>query len=69
MSEQKPDSGAASKVYNIRQFCEHNDISRSYIYLLWKRGDGPKYIDLGGRRKITIQQEAEWRQRMEVKSN
>jgi hypothetical protein len=68
MSENTPNAGESSRVYSIKQFCANNDISKSLLYLLWKRGDGPRYLDLGGRRKITVAAEAEWRRRMEAKS-
>jgi hypothetical protein len=55
-------------VYSVDAFCKNNDISRAFLYLLWKRGEGPDYMDLGGRRKITPESETEWRRRMEAKS-
>jgi hypothetical protein len=56
------------RLHSVDSFCENNGISRAFLYLLWKRGDGPVYMDLGGRRKITPEAESDWRRRMEAKS-
>ncbi len=40
-------------VNSIRQFCSESGISKSLLYVLWKRGEGPRFAKLGRRRVIT----------------
>jgi len=54
--------------YGIDTFCKRNEISRSYLYLLWKRGDGPRYMQVGSRRLITREAGAVWRHQMEQRA-
>jgi len=52
-------------VLSIQEFCEQHRISRSHLYALWSRGEGPVAMRLGRRRLITAAAAAEWRRRME----
>jgi hypothetical protein len=54
--------------YGIDAFCKRNGISRAYLYLLWKRGDGPRYMQVGSRRLITREAGAVWRHQMEQRA-
>jgi len=40
-------------VYTVDQFCEVEGISRPYLYREWKRGEGPDFMQMGARRRIT----------------
>jgi hypothetical protein len=51
--------------YGVDQFCRRNNISRAYLYLLWRRGEGPKFIQLGARRLISREAATEWRRSLE----
>ena len=53
---------------SIDGFCSRNGISRAFLYLLWKRGDGPGYMQVGARRIITQEDESEWRNKMRQRS-
>jgi hypothetical protein len=58
--------GAEPKdAYGVDEFCARHGISRAFLYLLWRRGEGPAYMQLGGRRVISKEAGAEWRRRME----
>lgn len=51
--------------YSVPEFCKAHDISRGYLYDLWKNGRGPRYFKLGRRTIVSGEAAAEWRRRME----
>jgi hypothetical protein len=52
--------------FGITEFCDRNgDLSRAFLYVLWKRGKGPRYMQVGKRRLITEEAEADWQRDME----
>ena len=53
--------------YSVDLFCKRHGISRAYLYLLWRRGDGygPRYMQVGTRRLISKEAAADWRRSME----
>jgi predicted DNA-binding transcriptional regulator AlpA len=51
--------------YGVDEFCKRHGISRAYLYLLWKRGVGPRFMQIGGRRLISAESAAAWRRQME----
>jgi predicted DNA-binding transcriptional regulator AlpA len=51
--------------YDINEFCARHGISRAFLYLLWKRNEGPRYMTLGSRRWIAAEAAAEWRRARE----
>jgi hypothetical protein len=51
--------------YGVDTFCKRHGFSRAYLYLLWKRGDGPCFMQVGARRLISKEAAAEWRRAME----
>lgn len=51
--------------YGVDTFCKRHEFSRAYLYLLWKRGDGPRFMQVGARRLISKEAAAEWRRAME----
>jgi hypothetical protein len=55
----------AKDAYGVDEFCGRHGISRAYIYLLWKRGDGPTYMQVGARRLISKESAADWRRSVE----
>jgi hypothetical protein len=57
--------GERKDAYSVDEFCARNDISRAYLYLLWRRGQGPRYMKLGARRLISDEAGAEWRRNVE----
>jgi len=52
---------------SIKMFCEQNNISRNLFYTILKAGAGPKMMQVGKRRLISIEAAAEWRRTMESK--
>jgi hypothetical protein len=57
--------GDVKDAYGIDEFCARNSISRAYLYLLWRRGQGPRYMQVGARRLISDEAGAAWRKAME----
>lgn len=52
--------------FGINEFCDRNgELSRAFLYVLWKRGKGPRYMQVGKRRLITEEAEADWQKDME----
>lgn len=51
--------------YSINEFCERHGISRAYLYLLWNREEGPRYMQVGARRLISKEAASDWRSAME----
>ena len=51
--------------YGVDEFCARHGISRAYLYLLWKRDQGPRFMQVGARRLISREAGAEWRRSLE----
>lgn len=51
--------------YSVDLFCKRHGISRAYLYLMWRRGEGPAFMQLGARRLISREAAADWRRRTE----
>lgn len=54
--------------YTVASFCKAHNISRSYLYLLWTEGRGPRRTKLGRRTLISGEAAAEWRSQMEAQT-
>jgi hypothetical protein len=54
--------------FAIDEFCKRNSISRSYLYILWGRGEGPRFMLVGGRRLISREAASDWRRTREKAS-
>jgi hypothetical protein len=52
--------------YGVAEFCQRHGISRGYLYSLWRRGQGPRFMQVGDRRIITREAGADWRRELEV---
>lgn len=51
---------------SVESFCRRHGISRAFLYLLWRRGEGPRYMQVGNRRLISAEAEADWHRAVEV---
>lgn len=51
--------------FGVEQFCKRHGISRAYLYLLWRRGEGPRFMQVGARRLISREAAADWRRSIE----
>ncbi|HBO85217.1 MAG TPA: hypothetical protein DD641_09710 [Deltaproteobacteria bacterium] len=49
------------ETFTISQFCEAHNMSRAFFYILKKKGQAPKVVELGGKRLITREEAAIWR--------
>ena len=52
--------------YGVAEFCRRHGISRGYLYSLWRRGEGPRFMQAGDRRIITREAGADWRRKLEA---
>ena len=52
--------------YGVAEFCRRHGISRGYLYSLWRRGEGPRFMQAGDRRIITREAGADWRRELEA---
>jgi predicted DNA-binding transcriptional regulator AlpA len=46
----------------ISEFCETHGISEAFYYRLQREGHGPRTMRVGGRRLISLEEAARWRQ-------
>jgi hypothetical protein len=46
-------------------FCERNNVSKSKLRDLDKKGLGPRYMDVDGMSRISVEAEADWRRKRE----
>ena len=51
--------------YSVEEFCNRHGISRAYLYLLWRRGAGPRFMQVGARRLISKEAAFDWRRSTE----
>jgi hypothetical protein len=50
--------------YRVDEWCHRYGVSRALLYLMWKRGEGPAYIQLPGMRIIPKEADDTWRQQL-----
>jgi predicted DNA-binding transcriptional regulator AlpA len=51
--------------YGVEEFCKRHGISRAYLYLLWRRGEGPRFMRVGARRLVSKEAAFDWRRSTE----
>ena len=51
--------------YSVNEFCAAHGISRALFYNALKDGWGPRTMSCAGRRLISVEAAADWRQKME----
>ena len=51
--------------YSVADFCKAHSISRALFYKALKDGWGPETMKCAGRRLVSIEAAARWRERME----
>jgi hypothetical protein len=54
----------ADLAFSIDAFCRAHDISRPFLYSMWKEGTGPDVMRIGRRVLIPIEAATAWRERM-----
>jgi predicted DNA-binding transcriptional regulator AlpA len=47
--------------FSVSEFCLSHGLSRSLLYSLWRTGEGPEVMRLGGRVAISREAAARWR--------
>jgi hypothetical protein len=51
--------------FTIAQFCERNHLSVAFYYKLRTTGCGPREMEVGRRRFVSVEAEAVWRRKCE----
>lgn len=51
--------------FDIRDFCDYHNISKSHFYNLLKKNLGPRLMQVGKRKLISEEAAADWRRAME----
>jgi len=51
------------RAYSVAEFCEGYGISKTMLYALWSKGQGPNRMDLGERTLISVQAAEAWEAR------
>lgn len=52
--------------YTTDEFCEAERVSRAWLYLQWRLGNGPRFYYNGNRRRITEEARLEWQRKREA---
>lgn len=52
--------------FTINEFCAAHGVSRPFLYVLWKRGDGPRRMLVGDKTLISAEAAADWRKAREA---
>lgn len=60
------DVTTSKPTYSIVEFCEAHNIGRTHLYMLWKAGQGPRYMHVGSRKMISAEAATDWRKSVEV---
>jgi hypothetical protein len=64
MQDEQPfRSGGAD---SVNGFCAKHDLSRTKLYDLWAKGQGPRFFYVGNQRRISDEAASEWRRSMEL---
>jgi hypothetical protein len=50
----------------VKEFCRRHGISPGFLYSLWRRGQGPRFMQAGDRRIISREAGANWRRELEA---
>jgi predicted DNA-binding transcriptional regulator AlpA len=53
---------APAMAMSLREFCNRHGFSLSFFYLLEERGQAPRTMQVGGRRLVSIEEAARWRE-------
>ena len=52
----------------VTEFCQRHGFSKSFLYGEWRRGKGPRFLQVGDRRIITREAGADWRRELEAEA-
>lgn len=55
-------------VYDVPTFCARHRMSRVTLYKLWRRGKGPRRMEVGSRIFISVRAAQEWRDSLEAEA-
>ena len=51
------------------EFASLEKMSRAKLYELWAKGEGPRYFNVGNRRRISEEARVDWRRKLEEAAN
>lgn len=52
--------------FGVSEFCQRHGISKGFLYAEWRRGRGPRFMQVGDRKIITREAGADWRRDQEA---
>lgn len=55
----------ADPSYTVDEFCDAERMSRGKLYEMWAQGIGPRFYNIGNRRRITEGMRQEWHRKLE----
>jgi predicted DNA-binding transcriptional regulator AlpA len=47
--------------FSTEEFARRHGLSRNFVYRLWQRGEGPRYMQIGDRRFVSKAAAEDWR--------
>jgi hypothetical protein len=54
--------------FTVSEFCDAHRISRSKLYQMWAAGAGPRYMQVGAKKIISVEAAADFRRDLEAAS-
>jgi hypothetical protein len=51
--------------FSVGEFARRHSVSAGLVYALWRRGLGPEFFRIGGRRVISCEAAERWRREQE----
>lgn len=58
--------GAPMDAYSVQEFCDAHGISQGFYYVLKRRGEAPREMQVGRRRMVSKEAGADWRRARET---
>lgn len=65
LAESIPSVPGDRDAFTVNEFCARHTFSRETLYSLWRKGQGPAFMKVGGRTIISKEAAAAWRRRGE----
>lgn len=66
--EHAPRGHGTRRAYTLAEFCEAYRISRTQLYKLWRKGEGPRFFHVGVKVLITYEAGDDWARELEETS-
>jgi len=60
------EDGNERDAFGVQEYCKRHGFSTGFLYALWRRGQGPRFMQQGDRRFISREAAADYRREMET---